>query len=98
MFPKIRLVNGRATILESIVAGLRAALATGAERLVGTLKNCSVTIGTWRVRPGKKGRLLRPRLLAHPPRLRLGLLRLPLLVRCLRELLRRHLGLLSLGS
>ena len=38
MFPKIRLVNGRAITAGSPAAGLRAALATGAERLVGTLK------------------------------------------------------------
>ena len=94
MFPKIRQVNGRAITVESTAAGLRAALATGAERLVGTLKNCSVITGTWRVRPGKKGRLVRPQPLPHPPRLRLGLLRHPLLVRCLLELPRRLLGLL----
>ena len=94
MFPEIRLVNGRAIIVGSTAAGLRAALVTGAERLVGTLKICSVITETWRVRLGKKGRLVRPRPLAHPPRLHLGLLRLPLLARCLRELLRRLLGLL----
>ena len=38
MFPKIRQVNGRAITVESPAAGLRAALATGAERLVGTLQ------------------------------------------------------------
>ena len=94
MFPKIRLVNGRAIIVESTAAGLRAALVTGAERLVGTLNICSVIIGTWRVRLGKKGRLVHPRALPHPPRLHLGLLRLPFLVRCLLELPRRLLGLL----
>ena len=30
MFPEIRLVNGRAIIVESTAAGLRAALVTGA--------------------------------------------------------------------
>ena len=39
MFPKIRLVNGRAIAAGSPAAGLRAALVTGAERLVGTLKS-----------------------------------------------------------
>ena len=33
MFPKIRLVNGRAITAESPAAGLHAALVTGAERL-----------------------------------------------------------------
>ena len=42
MFPKIRLVNGRAIVVGSHAVGLRAALATGAERLVDTLKICSV--------------------------------------------------------
>ena len=77
MFPEIRLVNGRAIIVGSTAAGPRAALVTGAERLVGTLKICSVITETWRVRLGKKGRLVRPRPLAHPPRLHLGLLNLP---------------------
>ena len=54
MFPKIRQVSGRAITVESTAAGLRAALATGAGRLVGTLKNCSVITGTWRVRLEKK--------------------------------------------
>ena len=35
MFPKIRLVNGRAITVGSLAAGLRAALVTGAEKLVG---------------------------------------------------------------
>ena len=71
MFPKIRLVNGRAITVESTAAGLRAAPVTGAvgshaaglrvapdecvERRAGTLKICSVITGTWRVRQGKKG-------------------------------------------
>ena len=54
MFPEIRLDNGRAITVESTAAGLRAALVTGAERLVDTLKNCSVITETWRVRLGKK--------------------------------------------
>ena len=54
MFRKIRQVSGRAITVESLAAGLRAALATGAGKLVGTLKNCSVTTGTWRVRLEKK--------------------------------------------
>ena len=77
MFAEIRLVNGRAIIVGSTAAGPRAALVTGAERLVGTLKICSVITETWRVRLGKKGCLVRPRPLAHPPRLHLGLLKLP---------------------
>ena len=39
MFPKIRLVNGRASTVGSPAAGLRTALVTSAERLVGTLKS-----------------------------------------------------------
>ena len=97
MFAEIRLDNGHAITVGSIAAGPRAALVTGAERLVGTLKICSVITETWRVRLGKKGCQVRPQSLAHLPRLRLGLLKLPLLVRCLRELrelLRQLLGLL----
>ena len=55
MFPKIRLVNGRAIIVGAHAAGLRVAPVTGVERRVGTLKICSVIIGIWRVRQGKKG-------------------------------------------
>ena len=83
MFPKIHQVNGRAITVESSAAGLRAALATGAERLVGTLKICSVITGTWRVRLEKKGRPIR---LCQWPRHHL--------VQCLLELPRRLLGLL----
>ena len=97
MSPKIRQVSGRAITVESTAAGPRAALVTGAERLVDTLKICSVITEIWRVRLGKKGCQVRPRSLARLPRLRLGLLKLLLLARCLRELrelLRRLLGLL----
>ena len=82
-FPKIRQVSGRAITVESPAAGLRAALATGAERLVGTPKICSVITRTWRVRLEKKGRPIR---LCQWPHLRLGLLRHLLLLRCLLEL------------
>ena len=39
MFPKIRLVDGRSITAGSPAAELRAALVTGAERLVDTLKS-----------------------------------------------------------
>ena len=83
MFPKIRQVNGRAIIVGSPAAGLRAALVTGAERLVGTLKSCSLIIGTWRAKQEKKGRPMRLCRLPQLPHLRLGPRRRHLLARCL---------------
>ena len=97
MFPETRLDNGHAIIVGPIAAGPCAALVTGAERHADTLKICSVITEIWRVRLGKKGCQVRPRSLARLPRLRLGLLKLSLLARCLRELrelLRQLLGLL----
>ena len=72
MFPKIRLVNGRAIVVGSHAVGLRAAPVTGVERRVGTLKICSVINGTWRVRQGKKGRPTCLCGLPHLLHLRLG--------------------------
>ena len=47
MFPKIRLVNGRAMIVGSPAVWLRAAPVTGVQRCVGTLKICSGTCPPW---------------------------------------------------
>ena len=70
MFPKIRLDNGRSIIVGSHAVGLRAAPVTGVERRVGTLKICSVIVGTWRVRQGRMGCPMRLFQLPHPLLLR----------------------------